>query len=110
LRSRRPSDKWCTFTCGGSYSDSRHNVFLRHTLDALDAVLRDDSAAAERLNNLKRDRNLKEIRGPGVPTRANPIALRAPVRLCNSHVMFLCGRNFSMKAFLPSLGAIPCLR
>ncbi len=63
-----PTDKWCTFTCGGSYSDRHHNIFLRHTLDALDAVLRDDPAAADRLNNLKKDKNLKEIRGPGIPT------------------------------------------
>jgi acetyl esterase/lipase len=62
-----PTDKWCTFTCGGGYSDRRHSIFVRHTLDALDAVLRNDPAATERLNNLKKDKNLKEIRGPGIP-------------------------------------------
>ncbi|HEV8608390.1 MAG TPA: alpha/beta fold hydrolase [Tepidisphaeraceae bacterium] len=67
-----PTDKWCTFTCGGSYSDRRHNIFVRHTLDALEAVLRDDPAAAERLNNLKKDKNLKEIRGPGLPAAHPP--------------------------------------
>ena len=63
-----PTDKWCTFTCGGSYSTSRHNIFVRHTLDALDAILKGDPAAADRLNNLKKDKNLKEIIGPGLPT------------------------------------------
>jgi len=67
-----PTDKWCTFTCGGSYSDGRHNVFLRHTFDALGAILRDDPAAADRLNNLKKDKNLKEIRGPGLPAAHPP--------------------------------------
>src|SRR5881394_3834838 len=57
-----PSDKWCTFTCGGNYSARNNNIFFRHTLDALDAVLRDDPGAANRLNNLSRDKNLKEIR------------------------------------------------
>jgi dienelactone hydrolase len=68
-----PTDKWCTFTCGGGYSDRRHNIFVRHTLDALDAVMRNDAAAMERLNNLKKDKNLKEIRGPGLTT-ARPLS------------------------------------
>jgi dienelactone hydrolase len=70
-----PTDKWCTFTCGGGYSDRRHNIFVRYTLDALAAVLRNDAAAATHLNNLKRDKNLKDIRGPG---------LRAATALANS--------------------------
>jgi len=61
-----PTDKWCTFTCGGGYSQRRHNIFVRYTLDALGAILKSDPAAAERLNNLKKDKNLKEIRGPGL--------------------------------------------
>jgi dienelactone hydrolase len=59
-----PTDKWCTITCGGGYSERRHNIFVRHTLDAL---LKGDPAATDRLNNLKKDKNLKEIRGPGLP-------------------------------------------
>ncbi len=64
-----PTDNWCTITCGGGYSDRRHNIFVRHTLDALDAVLRNDPAASERLNNLKKDKNLKEIHGRGIPAK-----------------------------------------
>jgi dienelactone hydrolase len=72
-----PTDKWCTLTCGGGYSDRRHNIFVRHTLDALDAVLKGDPAATERLNNLQKDKNLKEITGPGIPARpANRVAYR----------------------------------
>jgi len=67
-----PSDKWCTFTCGGNYSARNNNVFFRHTLDALDAILRDDPAAANRLNNLSKDKSLKEIRGPGIPAARPP--------------------------------------
>jgi len=62
-----PTSNGCTILCGGGYSERRHNIFARYTLDALDAVLRDDAAAAQRLNNLKRDKNLKDISGPGLP-------------------------------------------
>ena len=61
-----PTGEGCTFPCGGGYSTRRHNIFVRYAFDALAAVLHDDAAARDRLNNLKRDKNLKEITGPGL--------------------------------------------
>jgi dienelactone hydrolase len=74
-----PTSKGCTIPCGGGYSERRHNIFARYTLDALDAVLRDDPAATARLSNLKKDKNLKEIRGSGF-SAARPPARAARTR------------------------------
>jgi ABC-type sugar transport system ATPase subunit len=59
-----PSDKWCTVPCGGGYSERRHDIFARYTVLALDAALRDDGRAKARLADARRDRNLKDTRGP----------------------------------------------